>query len=130
MPEGIAYFEQQDISSANPLLTNVWGNMITSVISGGKTVESAFGGPKVEATTRTLSSWTIAGCSPEPMEFDDDATITKAELKQRLTEREGRVAAEKARIEERNNAKGGAATSAFPAATKAASPTADEDFPF
>ena len=130
MPEGIAYFEQQDVSSANPLLTNVWGNMITTVVSGGKTVESAFGGPKVEATTRTLSSWSIAGCSPEAMEFDDDATITKAELKQRLTERESRVAAEKARIEERNNSKGG--QSAFPVASgaKTASPTADDDFPF
>lgn len=129
MPEGIAYFEQQDVSSANPLLTNVWGDMVTTVVSGGKTVESAFGGPKVEATTRTLSSWSIVGCSPESMEFDDDSTITKAELKQKLMERESRVATEKARIEERNSSKGG--QSAFSAVTtKTASPTADEDFPF
>lgn len=129
-PEGIAYFEQQDISNANPMITNLWGDLVTSVINSGKTVESAFGGPKVEATTRTLSSWTIAGCSPEPMEFDDEMTITKAELKEKLMERESRVAAEKARIEERNNSKGG--QSAFPAASgaKTASPTADDDFPF
>lgn len=131
MPEGIKYFEDQDISSANPLLINLWGEMTTTVVGSNKVIESAFGGPKVETTSRSLSAWNVTGCSSEPMEFDDDATITKAELKAKLDERAARVAEEKTRAEERRNSKGG--QSGFPAmgnTAKTASPTAAEDFPF
>ena len=131
-PEGIQYFENQDISNANPLLTNVWGDIVSNVVVNEQTVESAFGAPKVNATTRTFRAWNISGCSPEPMEFDDEATITKAELQTRLDERAARVAAEKARVEEYQKSRTGQA--GFPAVTasvaKTVSPTASEDFPF
>lgn len=125
---GIRYFEDQDISNANPLFTRVWGSMITNVVGSEKVVESAFGAPKVESTSRTLSSWSIEGCSTEPLVFDDESTITKDELKQKLQERETRVQEEKVRQEERRNNKNGAVS--FNKSPKYVSPTASEDFAF
>lgn len=127
-PEGIKYFEDQDISKGNPLFTRIWGNMITNVVGTEKIVESAFGAPKVESTSRTLSTWAIEGCSTEPLEFDDESTITKSELKQKIQEREVRVQEEKARQEERRNNRGGSVS--FNKSTKSASPTVDDDFAF
>lgn len=125
---GIKYFEDQDISSTNPLFTRIWGNMITNVIGSEKVVESAFGAPKVESTTRTLSAWNVDGCSTESLEFDSESTITKDELKQKLQERETRVQTEKMRQEQRRNNKSGAVS--FNKSTKYVSPTASEDFAF
>lgn len=130
IPEGIKYFEDQDISSANPLLINLWGDIKTTVVVSEQAVESAFGVPKVNATTRSFRTWNVSGCSSEPMEFDDDATITKAELKTKLDERAARVAAEKARVEEYQKSRGTQPAFGGAAPAKTASPTANEDFPF
>lgn len=131
-PAGIKHFEDQDISNANPLLINLWGNIVSNVVVNEQTVESAFGAPKVNATSRTFRAWNVVGCSPEPMDFDDESTITKAELKTKLDERAARVAAEKARVEEYQKSRG--SQSGFPAVAantaKAVSPTAANDFPF
>lgn len=132
VPEGIKFFEDQDVSSANPLLINLWGDIKTTVVVNEQAVESAFGAPKVNTTTRSFRTWNVSGCSSEVMEFDDDSTITKAELKTKLEERAARVAAEKARVEEYQKSRG--TQSAFgggaAAPAKAASPIAADDFPF
>lgn len=129
-PDGIKYFENCDISNANPLLTRVWGDIVSTTIETKNEVESAFGGPQVNITTRTLRSWQIAGCAAEPYEFDDESTLTRDELKQRLAEREEAVAAEKQRAEEyqasRNNE-----NSAFAApASNVNTSTISSDFKF
>ena len=128
-PDGIKYFENCDISNANPLLTRVWGNIISTTIETKNEVESAFGGPQVNITTRTLRSWQIDGCAAEPYEFDDDSTITRDELQQKLVEREERVAAEKKRAED-YQASRNATGSAFAAPASKASSSSSSDFKF
>ena len=130
IPEGIQFFDGLDISNANPALINVWGNIISNVVVSEQVVESAFGAPKVNSTSRVFRAWNVTGCSPEPMEFDNEATITKAELKTKLDERAARVAAEKARQEEYQKSKSGQTGFPVASATKTASPTAENDFPF
>jgi hypothetical protein len=131
---GVNYFVDQDISNKNPMLTRVWGNIKSDQIQIASETESAWGGPSEEYTTRTIRSWDVVGSSAEPMEFDDDSTITKKELKAALAAREERLAEVKRNHEEylasRSNA------SAFAAAPKNdvpfdnASDDDDDDFDF
>lgn len=130
---GMKYFEEQDISSSSPLLTKVWGEIISTIIKNETEVESAFGAPTVNVTTRTIRAWNVVGAAAEPMEWDDESTITKSELKKALADREEHLADVKKRWEERNN--GGNAFSAetkkkVAAAVSAPDPTDDDDFEF
>ena len=128
-PDGIKYFENCDISNNNPLLTRVWGNIVSTTIETKNEVESAFGGPQVNITTRTLRSWKIDGCAAEPYEFDDESTLTRDELKQKLAEREERVAAEKKRAED-YQASRNSGGNAFAAPASKAADTSTSDFKF
>lgn len=126
---GINYFENADISNANPMLTNIWGKIVSSTQKIEHEVESAWGAPQIEYTTRTLRAWEVIGCSPEPMEWNDESTITLAEFKKALENRETQKAEAKARFEKRNENN----SAGFPAAgseNKTASPTAAVDFKF
>ena len=128
---GIDYFQKCDISNANPLLTKVWGNIISTTQEIKTEVESAWGAPQVNVTTRTLRAWDIVGYS-EPYEWDDESTLTIAEFKQLLEQREEQKALAKQRAEEYQANKNG--SSGFPAAASEvkgnASPTAVTDFKF
>lgn len=134
---GIKYFESLDISMNTPYYTYVWGKIVSSTQRIEKQVETAWGAPQVEYTTRTLRMWEVEGCSPESYEFDDDSTITLAEFKQGLANREQQKAEAKARQEARNASTTG--KSGFPATTDAdlsfaaptsSSPTAASNFKF
>lgn len=133
---GIGYFENQDISKGNPLLTKVWGNIVSTIVKKETTVESAFGAPSVNVTTRTIRSWDVVGAAAEPMEFDDESTITKDELKAAMNTRTEYLADVKKRQEEYEAQKSG--KSGFPtqsATTVAVGATAkvtenEDDFPF
>lgn len=128
-PAGIKYFEKCDISNANPLLTKVWGNIISTTQEIKTEVESAFGGAQVNVTTRTLRAWEVSGCAAEPYEWDDDSTLTAADFAKLLEEREAVKAEAKRRAEERNATSGG---SSFPTTgdNKVGSPTAGMNFKF
>lgn len=126
---GIKYFENADISNANPMVTTVWGKIVSTTQKVEHEVESAWGAPQVEYTTRTLRAWDVVGCSPEPMEWDDESTITIAEFKECMQNRETQKAEAKARQEKRNENN----SAGFPASgseNKSDSPTAMDDFKF
>lgn len=134
---GIKYFEDLDISMNNPYYTYVWGRIVSSTQRVEKQVETAWGAPQVEYTTRTLRMWVVDGCSPDSYDFDDLDTITLDEFKQGLANREQQKAEAKARQEARNESSTG--KSGFPATTDAdlsfdkspvASPTAAANFKF
>ncbi len=109
---GMKYFENLDISMNNPYYVYVWGRIVSSTQRVEHQVETAWGAPQVEYTTRTLRMWEMDGCAPEPYEFNDDSTMTVAEFKQGLEAREQQKAEAKARQEARNNSAGG--QSGFP----------------
>lgn len=135
---GIKYFESLDISMNTPYYTYVWGKIVSSTQRIEKQVETAWGAPQVEYTTRTLRMWEVEGCSPESYEFDDDSTITLAEFKQGLANREQQKAEAKARQEARNVSPAGQSgfpttandTPPFAGGTIVNSPTAASNFKF
>lgn len=119
---GMKYFMNCDISNANPLLTKVWGNIVSTTQETRTEVESAFGAPVVNVTTRTLRAWEVVGAAPEPYEWDDESTLTIAEFKELLSAREEEKAAAKLRAEEYQASKSGSA--GFP------SSGSENDIPF
>lgn len=123
--EGMNYFLDQD----TPMVTKVWGDIVSTTVKTEHKTESAFGAPTVDVTTRTLRAWDIIGASAEPYEWDDESTITRKELKEKLNEREERLAAQKKRDEEYRNSRSG---SAFTATSTAIVEDEDDedDFPF
>lgn len=130
---GIEYFQKCNISNADPLLTKVWGNIISTTQEIRTETESAFGGAQVNVTTRTLRAWDVVGCAVEPYEWDDESTLTIDEFKKLLEQREETKAAAKERAEKYQASRnGGNRNSAFPSNndTSNASPTAPTNFKF
>lgn len=121
---GMKYFLDQDY----PMVTKVWGDIVSSIVKTEHVTESAFGAPTVDVTTRSIRSWDVIGASAEPADWDDESTITRDELKDKVRERETRLAEQKKRDEEYRNR----TSSAFPAATTNAVEEDDDDmdFPF
>lgn len=129
IPAAIAYFEGQDISNTNPLVTNIKGNIVSAIVNKEVEVESAFGEPVIEVSTRTVRTWDVTWAAKEPMEWDDESSITKVEFKKCLQEREDMLAAEKKRQDEWKASQGSSFSAVTPA-TKAPAPEDDDDFPF
>lgn len=129
IPAAIAYFENQEISNSNPLVTNIKGNIVSAIVNKEVEVESAFGEPVIEVSTRTVRTWDVTWAAKEPMEWDDESTVTKAELKKALQEREDTLAAEKKRQDEWKASQGSSFSAVTPAA-KASAPEDDDDFAF
>lgn len=133
------YFLSLDASSSNPILTEVKGDITSATIERQVEEESAFGAPVVHTVSRSIRSWDITWARPDTYEWDDEATLTKAEFKEMIKAREERVAAEKKRHEDYVASKEGGFPEAKPKKTakKAAAPAPvieeeeeDDDFPF
>ena len=97
---GIKYFQDADISNSNPMLTNLWGNIVSTTIETKQEVESAWGAPIVNVSTRTLRSWDIVGCAVNPMDVWDESTITQVEFKEKMDVRQKHLAEVKQRYED------------------------------
>lgn len=121
---GMKYFLDQDY----PMVTKVWGDIVSNIVKIEHVTESAFGAPTVDVTTRSIRAWDVIGASAEPMEWDDESIITREELKQKVRERETHLAEQKKRDEEYRSR----ANSAFstPAKETVVEDDDDDDFPF
>lgn len=100
---GMQYFENCEISSKNPLLTNVWGDIVVNTIVREIETETAFGAPQVSSTTRSFITWNIVGAAGEPYEFGDEEVMTIADVKAGLATREKHLAEVRQRDQERKN---------------------------
>lgn len=127
-PKGIEWFEDQNISKKNPLLVNLWGKFISTTTTDTVEVESDWGAPKVNVSSRTFRSWDVEGSSVDGLEFGDSITVD--ELKAAVEAREEHLADVKKRNEEYNASKSGKA--GFPATQPASNVAEDDDdeFPF
>lgn len=113
--KGMAYFEDLGATSSSPVFTKVWGKQVSQTIKTTKVEESAFDEPKVTITERKKRDFVITGTSVEPYAWDSDETITAAELKKCMEDREIKLADIKKQQEEyqaKNNT--GAAASTTP----------------
>lgn len=118
-PAGIDYFMGLGASQTEPVFTRVWGNQISETIIKREEVASAFGDTKIKETPSTRKDFVIEGAQPEPYEWDTEESITAAELREKMAEREVALAEIKKRQDEYKASKAaaaGAPTASAPAA--------------
>lgn len=87
-PGGMSYFENLDVTNANPVYTQVWGVLNFKTVSVNVTEESAFGEAAVTKRDRKVKHWTITGASKVPYDFGDEKVMTVAELTKAMQDRE------------------------------------------
>lgn len=113
------YFENLDASEKNPVFTRVWGNQVTQTTASTITEESAFGETYVREVASNRKDFVIAGAAKETYLWDDESTMTAAQLKEGLANRELALANMKQRNDEYQASKN-ATPSAFAAPTATA----------
>lgn len=94
------YFEGLGVSNKEPVFTKVWGREVATTITRTITEESAFGEPMVREVNSTRRDFVITGALTEPYEWDDESTITAAELTKAMTDRQTYLATMKQRQDE------------------------------
>lgn len=85
---GMDYFESLEASPKNPTFTEIKGNQISETVTVTKEEPSAFGKPKIKTTTSSRKEFLIDWARPDPYVWDDESTITVAELNDAITKRE------------------------------------------
>lgn len=98
--KGMNYFEDLEASPKNPIFTKVWGRQISQTTITKQVEESAWGETLVKETPSTRREWVITGSNPEPYLWDDESTITAAELTKAMADRETYLATIKQRRDE------------------------------
>ena len=119
-PNAMNYFEDLGASQSNPVLTKIWGRQVSTTIVKTTVEESAFGEASVKETKSTRRDLLITGAAKEPYIWDDESTMTAAELKEAIANREVALAAAKERSQK----------SAITPATPAAAPAGSANFNF
>ena len=108
----IRYFQGLDVSSKHPVFTKIWGRQLSQTIKTQTVVENAFDEDEVRETTRTTREFCITGANKVPYEWDDEDTITAAEMSQAMSDRELALATIKKRQEEYQASKQASSASA------------------
>ena len=99
-PNAMRYFESLDASQKNPVFTCVWGRQVSEVVVRQIVTESAFGEDEVREVKNTRRDFVITGAAKEPYLWDDESSITAAELNEAIQKREVDLAAMKKRQDE------------------------------
>ena len=99
-PNAMRYFESLDASQKNPVFTCVWGRQVSEVVIRQIVTESAFGEDEVREVKNTRRDFVITGAAKEPYLWDDESSITAAELNEAIQKREVDLAAMKKRQDE------------------------------
>jgi hypothetical protein len=112
-PDAIQYFEGLGASNKEPVFTQVWGNQISTSIMKRTVVKSAFGPDQVNETPVSDKDFIITGAKPEPYAWDDENTITAADLTEKMTDRQTYLATLKSNYLEYQDKKNKPQASAF-----------------
>lgn len=99
-PRAIAYFESLDITQKNPAFTRLQGRQVSEVVTREVIEESAFGDPVVKKFASTRKDWVVTWAASEPYAWDDESSITAAELTKAMSDRETYLATMRQRQEE------------------------------
>jgi len=94
------YFLGLGASIKNPVFTCVWGRQVSETIVRQIVTESAFGEDEVREVKNTRRDFVITGAAKEPYVWDDEGSITAAELNEAIQKREVDLAAMKQRQDE------------------------------
>lgn len=114
-PDGMKYFENLDVSPANPVYTKVWGKIVSTTTEIPSVEESAFGESVVHITSRKSKEWIITGAAKIPYEFGEENVLTVDELTKAMQNREIRLAEIKKSSDEYKAARAANVDSAFSA---------------
>lgn len=122
-PKAIKYFEDQNISAANPFVTQIWGpeEAITTVYHEEK--PNAFGETEIIERQRSTRSFIVGGAIPDPYEWDSEDSITKAEFDKAIGDRNTLLATVRESANQRAQARAAGTTSKI-----ANTPAGDYDF--
>ena len=114
-PNAMRYFESLEATQKNPVFTCVWGRQVSETIVRQIVTESAFGEDEVREVKNTRRDFVITGAAKEPYVWDDESSITAAELNEAIQKREVDLAAMKKRQDEYKASKNRTAPAAAPA---------------
>lgn len=109
-PRAISYFESLEITQHNPVFTRLQGRQVSEVVTREVIEESAFGDPVVKKFSSTRKDWVVTWAASEPYAWNDESTITTAELTKAMSDRETYLATLKQRQDEYKASKNQPAT--------------------
>lgn len=104
------YFESLGATSNEPVFTKVWGRQKSQTVVRRIVKESAFGEDSVREVKNVNKAYVITGAEPEPYLWDDESSITVAELNEAISNREIYLASVRQRNEEYKASKANAAS--------------------
>lgn len=99
-PNAMNYFESLGATNQSPVFTCVWGRQVSETIVRQIRTESAFGEDEVREVKNTRRDFVITGAQKEPYVWDDESSLTAAELNEMIQKREIDLAAMKKRQDE------------------------------
>jgi hypothetical protein len=109
-PGAMNYFDSMDISNTHPLFTELKGVQVSRTIIRRKEEEGAWGEVSVTETRSSERDFVVNWAKPAPYEWDDESTLTAAELQEMMSTREIYLADLKKRQNEYQATKGNALT--------------------
>ena len=99
-PKAIAYFEGLGVSSRSPLFTEIKGTQVSSTVVTRKEEEGAFGEVSVTENRSSRREYVVTWAKGTPYVWDDESTITAAEMKEAMEKRNVDLATMKKRQDE------------------------------
>jgi len=123
--DGMKYFEELEVTNAEPVFTKVWGRINCLTINNEVKEESAFGEASVRTYERKSKEWTITGTAKVAYDFGDEKVLTADELTKAMQNRQTMLAETKARSEEYRAQK---AANTTPAPTTTSTPAGGFSF--
>lgn len=129
----MSFIQDQDVSNSNPLVTSVWGSIVTNTVTVNRTAEDVIGQPTVSSTSKSFQSWDVTGTKGTPMEYGEGGAISPEEMRALLQKREEKLAADaawRAAHARSNAASTPAAAFSAPAQTAASTYDVYGDIPF
>ena len=99
-PGAIKYFVGLDASNNSPTFTSLWGRQVSETIVKQIRTESAFGEDEVREVKNTRKDFVITGAAKETYAWDDESTLTAAEVAKAVADRETYLATIKQRQDE------------------------------
>lgn len=99
-PNAMNYFEGLGATQREPVFTCVWGRQVSETIVRQIRTESAFGEDEVREVKNTRRDFVITGAAKDTYVWDDESSITAAELNEAIQKREVDLAAMKKRQDE------------------------------
>ena len=100
-PEGMRYFENLDVTPAEPLFTKVWGNINCMTIKTERKEESAFGEAAVHVYESKKREYLVTGTAKIPYDFGNEDVLTHGDLNKMMQDRQIRLAEIEKRFKDR-----------------------------